>query len=68
MSKEFLSITEASEILGIARNSGYAAAKRYRDTNGAVGLPNIEVAGTYRVPRSVLERMADIDIPDQRAS
>jgi len=66
--KAFLSITEAAEILGISRNSAYLAAKRYRDTGGREGLPNIKVGGTYRVPASALERMADIAIPNQQAS
>ena len=61
---QFLSITEASEVLGISRNSAYAAAKEYRIYRGAKGLPNIKVGGGYRVPRAALERMADIAIPD----
>lgn len=64
LSKAFLTINEAAKVLGIARNSAYLAAKKYRQTHGREGLPNIKVGGTYRVPASALERMADIAIPD----
>ena len=62
--KAFLTITEAADVLGIARNSAYIAAKNYRQSHGREGLPNIKVGGVYRVPASALERMANITIPD----
>lgn len=45
----FLTITEAGEILGISRNSAYAAARLCRESDGADGLPNVTIAGIYRV-------------------
>ena len=65
--KPFLTVTEAGEVLGISRNSAYAAAKRYRQSGGTEGIPNIQIAGTYRVPAAALQRMADIAVPDQLA-
>jgi excisionase family DNA binding protein len=44
------SISEAGEILGISRNSAYAAAK-----DGS--LKTIKIGGLLKVPRAVIERM-----------
>lgn len=63
----FLTIPEAAGVLGISRNSAYAAAKRYRSSEGAEGLPNLKVGGSLRVPLSALERMTQLHIPGDAA-
>src|SRR5680860_734029 len=58
----FLTIPEAAERLRISRNAAYLAARRYRQTSGSEGLPNIAIGGSYRVPTAALERMANLDV------
>ncbi len=60
--EHFLTIPEAAERLRISRNAAYIAARRYRQTSGREGLPNIAIGGSYRVPTAALEHMADIDL------
>jgi hypothetical protein len=55
---DFLTIEEAARVARIGRNPAYALAKRYRDTNGAEGLPVVAFGRTLRVPRHLLEQMA----------
>jgi len=50
MEKQTFSVPEAAEILGIDRNSGYAAAK-----NGE--LPTIRIGKRLLVPKAALERL-----------
>jgi len=59
----FLTIPAAARWLRISRNAAYLAAKRYRTTDGAEGLPHIRIGGTLRVPRAALERMTRISVP-----
>lgn len=59
----FLTIPEAGERLRISRNAAYLAARRYRQTAGREGLPNIAIGGSYRVPVAALDRMAALDVP-----
>jgi hypothetical protein len=54
---EVLTIEEAAEILRISRNAAYAAAREWRATGGAAGIPCIEIGRTLRVPRAELNRM-----------
>ena len=44
----FMTVPEAAQVLGISRNGAYAAAKRYGNTEGAEGLPNLKVGGCFR--------------------
>lgn len=60
--EHFLTIPEAAARLRISRNAAYIAARRYRQTSGREGLPNIAIGGSYRVPTAALERMANIDL------
>jgi hypothetical protein len=55
---DFLTVEEAARVLRIGRTSAYLAAKRYRDTGGAEGLPVVAIRGSLRVPRRQLEAMA----------
>ena len=55
---DFLTIEEAARVARIGRNPAYALAKRYRDTNGAEGLPVVAFGRTLRVPRHLFEQMA----------
>ena len=59
----FMTVPEAAQVLGISRNGAYAAAKRYRITEGAEGLPNLKVGGCFRVPVDALKRMSQLRIP-----
>ena len=63
----FRSIPEAAAILGISRNAAYAAAKRYRESDGAQGLPNLKIGGSLRVPLDALNQMAALRIPGNAA-
>jgi len=55
---DFLTVEEAARVLRIGRTAAYLAAKRYRETDGAEGLPCIAIRGSLRVPRRHLEAMA----------
>lgn len=54
---EVLTIEEAAAILRISRNAAYAAARQWRTTGGAHGIPCIEIGRTLRVPRGELDRL-----------
>jgi len=60
---QFLTIPEAAECLRISRNAAYLAARRYRQTAGGEGLPNVAIGGSYRVPTAAIERMAAVTVP-----
>lgn len=55
---DFYTVEEAADRLRIGRTSAYLAAKQYRQTSGADGLPVIAIRGTLRVPRRKLEEWA----------
>jgi hypothetical protein len=55
---DFYTVEEAADILRIGRTAAYQAAKEYRQTGGAGGLPVIAIRGSLRVPRRLLEAMA----------
>ena len=55
---EFFTVEEAARILRIGRTAAYLAAKRFRETDGAEGLPCVAIRGSLRVPRRRLEVMA----------
>ncbi len=55
---DFFTVEEAAQILRIGRTAAYLAAKRWRETNGAEGLPCVAIRGSLRVPRRPLETMA----------
>jgi hypothetical protein len=55
---DFLTVEEAARILRIGRTAAYLAAKRFRETNGAEGLPVVAIRGSLRVPRRKLEQLA----------
>lgn len=61
--KFFLTIPEAGRRLRISTNAAYEAARRYRLTGGADGLPNIKIGGSLRVPVASLQRLADLPTP-----
>lgn len=55
---DFFTVEEAARILRIGRTAAYQAAKRFRETDGAEGLPCVAIRGSLRVPRRRLELMA----------
>ena len=60
---EVLTIDEAAEVLRISRNTAYALAKQWRETEGREGLPVIELGRNLRVSRAVLARLLCGDVP-----
>ena len=54
---DFLTIEEAARVLRIGRGQAYELARLWRKTNGAQGLPNVEIGSkTKRVPKTALIR------------
>jgi excisionase family DNA binding protein len=49
-----LTVEEAATYLRISRALGYQLARQYRITNGAAGLPVIQLGRCLRVPRDEL--------------
>ena len=49
-----LTIEEAASVLRIGRSAAYELARQWRTSNGASGLPVIELGRTLRVPRHAL--------------
>lgn len=66
----FLTVDEAARVLRIGRTAAYSAAKRYRASDGAEGLPVVTVGSSLRVPRAALERLAGgpVDLEDPAVS
>lgn len=54
----FLTVEEAAAVLRIGRTAAYEATRRWRATGGAEGIEVVQVGGTLRVPRRVLEALA----------
>ena len=54
---EILTVEEAAWYLRISRATAYEMARRWRATNGEVGLPVIVIGRTLRVPRAALEHL-----------
>lgn len=66
---DLLTIEEATRVLRIGRTAGYEQARQWRETNGAVGIPVMDVGGQFRVPRWKLEERigrAITHIPEPR--
>lgn len=61
---DFFTVEEAADRLRIGRTSAYLAAKQYRETGGADGLPVIAIRGSLRVPRRKLEKWAGGPLSD----
>ena len=57
-----LTVEEAGELLRIGRTKAYALAREYRETNGASGLPVIDLGNVLRVPRKALEDLIGTDL------
>lgn len=53
-----LTVEEAAELLRIGRTTAYALTREWRATNGASGLPVINVGRKLRVPLRQLELLA----------
>lgn len=51
---ELMTVDEAAEYLRVSRTVGYQLARHYRDTNGAAGLPVVQLGRCLRVPRHQL--------------
>lgn len=64
---DFYTVEEAADRLRIGRTSAYLAAKQYRATGGADGLPVVAIRGSLRVPRRKLEEWAGGPLTDPDA-
>lgn len=62
---EVLSVEDAGKALGLSRNLAYEAARRYRKTGGAEGIPNLKVGGRVLVPVEALRRMLTLPVPGE---
>ena len=62
---EFLTVEDAGRALGLSRNLAYAAARRYRETGGRQGIPNLKIGGRILVPADALRRMATLPVPGE---
>ena len=51
---DLLTVEEAAEYLRISRALGYQLARQYRMTEGAAGLPVVQLGRCLRVPRDEL--------------
>ncbi len=52
---DLLTVEEAAAYLRISRALGYQLARQYRITDGAAGLPVVQLGRCLRVPRDELE-------------
>ena len=52
---DLLTVKEAADYLRISRALGYQLARQYRITDGAAGLPVVQLGRCLRVPRDDLE-------------
>jgi len=59
-----LTVEEAGELLRIGRTKAYALTREWRETNGASGLPVIDLGNVLRVPRRALEELIGTDLID----
>jgi hypothetical protein len=59
-----LTVEEAARVLRIGRTLAYQLARRYRATDGAEGLPVIELGNVLRVPRAKLEALVGGPVDD----
>ena len=52
---------DVGEALGLSRNTVYAEARRYEQTEGAAGIPVLRFGTRLRVPTAALRQMLGID-------
>lgn len=55
---DFFTVVEAARLLRIGRTAAYEQSKVYRATDGAAGLPVVQMGGRLLVPRHQLELLA----------
>jgi hypothetical protein len=56
---DLLKVMEAAGVLRVGRTTAYDLVGKYFDTDGADGMPCLRVGGQLRVPRALLEQIAD---------
>ncbi len=56
---EVLTVEEAAAVLRIGRGTAYELTRRFRETNGRVGLPVVAFGRCLRVPRAALLRLLE---------
>lgn len=66
---DFFTVIEAARVLRIGRTAAYEQSKVYRATEGASGLPVVQIGRKLLVPRHQLELLAGgpLSEPDERA-
>jgi hypothetical protein len=63
-----LTVEEAGELLRIGRTKAYSMTREWRETNGASGLPVIDLGNVLRVPRRALEELIGADLSGERTT
>jgi hypothetical protein len=63
-----LTVEEAGALLRIGRTKAYAMAKQWRETEGRLGLPVIDLGHVLRVPRRALEDLIGAELTDVPAN
>lgn len=60
---DLLTVEEAADYLRISRGLGFQLARQYRITDGAAGLPVVQLGRCLRVPRDDLELLVRGPVP-----
>ena len=59
----FLRMDQAQELTQLGRSQLYELARRWRETNGREGIPNVRFGRCLRVPTAALLRIAQPEDP-----
>lgn len=57
----FLRVEQAQELTQLGRSQLYELTRRWRETNGAEGIPVVRFGRCLRIPTAALLRLAHID-------
>jgi len=63
----FLRVEQAQELTQLGRSQLYEQTRRWRETNGAEGIPVVRFGRCLRIPTAALLRLALIEVDDSTA-